>query len=83
MFSERSTAFGSLLTDNPAGNRHAELYAAQQALEWALEPDCIKSPFQMINGTRKAQKVVGGSRSPSVLMYLFPKRLTETTTWTL
>lgn len=30
------------------GQHYNELYAAQQALEWALEPDGIRSPFQMI-----------------------------------
>lgn len=30
--------------------RQAELYAAQQALEWALEPSGVASPFQMITG---------------------------------
>lgn len=32
--------------------KHDELYAAQQALEWALEPDGIASPFTMIAGKR-------------------------------
>ena len=30
--------------------RHDELYAAQQALEWALEPGGMKSPYAMITG---------------------------------
>ena len=32
--------------------RQNELYAAQQALEWALEPGGIKSPHEMLTGTR-------------------------------
>lgn len=38
----------ALLDD--AENR-SELYAAQQALEWALEPGGIKSPYAMVMGT--------------------------------
>jgi hypothetical protein len=30
------------------GQHYNELYAAQQALEWALEPDGIRSPYAMI-----------------------------------
>ena len=35
------------------GNRSNELYAAQQALEWVLEPDGIASPYLMIMGTQE------------------------------
>jgi hypothetical protein len=38
----------AILADPP--NR-AELYAAQQALEWAMEPSGIASPYDMIMGT--------------------------------
>ena len=34
------------------GPQYIELYAAQQALAWALEPDGIRSPFQMVMGTQ-------------------------------
>ena len=34
------------------GERHAELYAAQQALSWALEPLGFKAPFETIMGTQ-------------------------------
>jgi len=37
----------ALQSDAP---RRSELYAAQQALEWALEPGGIKSPYLMITG---------------------------------
>lgn len=30
------------------GQHYNELYAAQQALAWTLEPDGTRSPFQMI-----------------------------------
>lgn len=32
------------------GNRQAELYAAQQALSWALDPDGFRSPYDMLMG---------------------------------
>ena len=35
------------------GGDHPELYAAQQALEWSLEPRGIKSPYDMIMGTQE------------------------------
>lgn len=35
------------------GERHAELYAAQQALSWALEPIGFKAPFVAIMGTQE------------------------------
>lgn len=34
--------------EQPQCNRYAELYAAQQALMWAIEPDTYKSPFAML-----------------------------------
>ena len=30
--------------------KYQQLYAAQQGLEWALEPDGAKSPYNMIMG---------------------------------
>lgn len=37
------------LTEPPSAD-HAELYAAQQALAWALEPTGFKSPYELIRG---------------------------------
>jgi hypothetical protein len=34
-----------------SGNRYAELYAAQQALAWAIEPTGFASPHATIMGT--------------------------------
>lgn len=34
-------------------SKQNELYAAQQALEWALEPSGMKSPYTMITGTQE------------------------------
>ena len=39
------------LHDPQNDNRYAELYAAQQALSWALEPEGNKRPYDMITGT--------------------------------
>ena len=41
------------LCKTPYGLSYRELYAAQQALAWALEPDGTRSPFQMIMGTHE------------------------------
>ena len=40
------------LNDEPGGEAYDRLYAAQQALSWALEPQGFKSPFDMIKGTQ-------------------------------
>lgn len=40
-----------MLPSRQCDPRFRELYAAQQALEWALEPNGVKSPFDMIMGT--------------------------------
>lgn len=37
------------------GNRD-ELYAAQQALEWVLEPGDIRSPYVFITGTEEGSE---------------------------
>lgn len=31
--------------------QYAQLYAAQQALSWALEPEGFKSPYDLVTGT--------------------------------
>ncbi len=36
--------------------RYAELYAAQQALSWALEPIGFKAPFETIMGTQEVSE---------------------------
>jgi hypothetical protein len=35
----------------PSPECYARLYAAQQALSWALEPSGFKSPYEAITGT--------------------------------
>ena len=41
--------------------RHAELYAAQQALAWAIEPAGIKSPYNQVMGIREGSEDCSGS----------------------
>ena len=36
----------------PSPECYARLYAAQQALSWALEPRGFKSPYEAITGTQ-------------------------------
>jgi hypothetical protein len=36
------------MISNPKNARYPELYAAQQALAWSLEPTGFSSPFDMI-----------------------------------
>lgn len=42
---------GDALRADLAGNRYAQLYAAQQALAWAMEPDGFAAPSVMLMGT--------------------------------
>ncbi len=39
---------GGALRQPQPNNRYAELYAAQQALLWAIEPTDFKSPYDML-----------------------------------
>ncbi len=39
---------GAALRQPQSGKEYAELYAAQQALVWALEPDGFKPPYDMV-----------------------------------
>lgn len=41
------------LNETPEGDRRAELYAAQQALSWALDPTGFKAPYAMITGIQE------------------------------
>jgi hypothetical protein len=46
---------GSELTTSQSA-RYAELYAAQQALVWALEPTGFKSPYDMLVQIKDTQE---------------------------
>jgi hypothetical protein len=37
------------------GPQRPALYAAQQALEWTIEPNGVRSPFDLVMGTPVAQ----------------------------
>lgn len=39
------------LNDAPESDQRSELYAAQQALLWAKEPEGFQSPYNMITGS--------------------------------
>lgn len=53
-FVERELAkLSRALVSDPDGVRYAELYAAQQALSWSLDPQGFKPPFAMITGIQE------------------------------
>ena len=41
------------LCENPQRDNHLELYAAQQALSWAMDPKAVKSPYEMLTGIQE------------------------------
>lgn len=41
------------LRDPMSGEHHCALYAAQQALSWALDPESFKSPYAQTMGIRE------------------------------
>ena len=44
---------GVALRETPQGNDYDLLYAAQQALSWATDPDGFASPMKQIRGTQE------------------------------
>jgi hypothetical protein len=54
--------------------RSEELYAAQQALEWVLEPSAIKSPFEMITGIREGLEDCPAPSNPALCGYTSASR---------
>ena len=55
------------LCANPGSDRHAELYAAQQALAWALDPNAAQSPHSFVMGSGAGSEgcSAGSRRLPS------------------
>ena len=51
----------ALVTQHPDGER---LYAAQQALEWALEPSGIRVPYSMITGIPEGSAACSAAPHP-------------------
>jgi hypothetical protein len=47
---------GAALGDKSNGENYERLYAAQQALAWALEPTGFRSPYNAIKGIPEAQE---------------------------
>lgn len=52
------------LVETPTANDYDSLYAAQQALSWALEPTGIKAPFAMIRGIQEVTADCLADRHP-------------------
>lgn len=48
---EEAARLRTRLINEPDGARYAELYAAQQALSWALQPEGFAAPYEMLTGT--------------------------------
>lgn len=62
MIARELELLGRTLRDDPNG-RYDELYAAQQALAWALDPHAFRSPVVMLTGTQAGSTdCSGGSR---------------------
>jgi hypothetical protein len=51
---------GNALRQTQPGSKYAELYAAQQALMWTLEPDGFKSPYDMLVPAKDTLEDLGG-----------------------
>jgi hypothetical protein len=55
---------GSALHEQENANKYDLLYAAQQAIAWASDPDAYKSPFVMITGIQGEPKGCSGESHP-------------------
>jgi hypothetical protein len=53
------------LRDPERKAEHRELYAAQQALSWAIEPEGFRCPYETITGTLEGLK---GCSAPTGLV---------------
>lgn len=47
---------GKALRSDPNANDYDRLYAAQQALAWATDPEGFASPLKHIRGTQEARE---------------------------
>ena len=47
---------GDALRSNPQANDYDRLYAAQQALAWASDPQGFRPPFASIRGTQEGSE---------------------------
>ena len=52
MIARELELLGRALRSAPEG-RYQELYAAQQALSWALDPQAFKTPCETLSGIRR------------------------------
>ena len=51
---------GEALRNNPDANDYDQLYAAQQALAWATDPDGFAAPMKQIRGTQEGSEDCSG-----------------------
>lgn len=55
---------GDTLRANPDASDYDQLYAAQQALSWATDPESFKSPMKLLRGTRAETEGYSGAPHP-------------------
>jgi hypothetical protein len=57
----------SALTQTPAGAIYDRLYAAQQAVVWAVDPETFRAPYDLITGTPEGSEgcLAENGHSPS------------------
>jgi hypothetical protein len=55
------------LADQPDPFEHAGLYAAQQALRWAAQPDAYASPYAVVTGSGEAPAGCSAGSRPGPL----------------
>ena len=56
MIDEELDRLGRALWADPKPERRAELYAAQQALVWVLQPDVTMPPYDLITASAVTRK---------------------------
>jgi hypothetical protein len=59
------TQISRALMESSESPHYAELYAAQQALAWVLEPNGFASPMKMITGTPVGSEDYLSSSNPA------------------
>ncbi len=66
-FIERElTRIGSALRDSQHEEHRDALYAAQQALSWAHDPNSFRTPYGMVMGIREGSEDCSDPRRPAL-----------------
>jgi hypothetical protein len=60
------TRIATALREPRSGDEYRQLYAAQQALSWTLEPTGYKAPFEQILNTEEGSKDCRESSHPDM-----------------